>query len=134
VWIYVTVGPLGGGGAAFVVIVSITCLLPPAPVAVQVQVDGNPTHALLAVPGALPLVASEPLATKPVPVPVELQTRVSDVALLVLQFSVKDWFATIGVGVRVTLSVGAAVGGGGGGAVTLIWYAMVGAPKNSTFS
>jgi hypothetical protein len=63
---------------------------------------------------------------------VEVQTRVSDVALVVLQFSVKDWFATIGVGVRVTVSVGAA--GGGGGAATLIWYAMVGAPKNSTFS
>ena len=120
----------GGGGAAFVVIVSMTCLLPPAPVAVHVQVDGNPTHALLAVPGALPLVGSVPLATKPVPV--EVQTRVSEVALVVLQFSVKDWFATIVVGVRVTVSVG--TGAGGGGAVTLIWYSVVGAPKNSTNS
>ena len=128
-------GPLGGGGgggaAAFVVIASITCLLPPAPVAVQVQVEENPTHALLAVPGALPLVARVPLATKPVPV--EVQTRVSEVALVVLQFSVKDWFATIVVGVRVTVSVGTGAGGGGG-AVTLIWYSVVGAPKNSTNS
>jgi hypothetical protein len=31
---------VGGGAGGDVVIVSTTCLLPPAPVAVQVQVDG----------------------------------------------------------------------------------------------
>ena len=42
-------------------------LLPPAPLAVQVQVDGLFTHAVLAVPLLLPLVAMLPLLVNPVP-------------------------------------------------------------------
>ena len=105
VWIYVTVLTTAPG---CVVIVSVWAVLPPAPVAVQVQLDGYPTQAADAVSVRALFTASDSLTVYPVPE--DVHTRDSDVALLVLQLVVNDCPAT-GAGLRVTLIVGLGVAG-----------------------
>jgi hypothetical protein len=73
-------------GSRYVCIFSNTFVSPPVPVAVQVQSDGLPTHSLLTVPGALPLAGKVSFTLKPVPV--EVQTRVTEVAFSVRQLNV----------------------------------------------
>jgi hypothetical protein len=70
-----------------VVMVSVKIALPPEPVAVHTQVDGEATQAALAGPVALPLIcACEPLPAKPDPV--EVQVHDTALALVVFQVTV----------------------------------------------
>jgi hypothetical protein len=91
-------------GSRYVCIFSNTFVSPPVPVAVQVQSDGLPTHAARAMPDALPLGAI--VSSTLNPVPGEVQTRLNEVAFVLVQFNWKEKDATIFVGVRTTLSVG----------------------------
>ena len=75
---------------------------------------------VLAVPLLLPLVAMLPLLVNPVPL--EVHTRASELALVVLQVSVYDCPAVMVDGVRWTLMVGAGVGGGAGAVVMVSVY------------
>ena len=95
-----------GGGGLTVNSVSVKVALPPGPVAVQIQVVGNPTHAAMAAaPTLLPLtVARVPLIT--CPVPVEVQLNVTAVAFVVLQVSVLGSPTILGEGTRLILMVG----------------------------
>jgi hypothetical protein len=89
------------------VVVMVSEYLAVAPlelVAVQVQLDGYPTQALLAVPLVLPFAAS-PVALPVKPVPLAVQLYAIDVAFVVTQVTVYPWPAFIGEGVRVTLVI-----------------------------
>jgi hypothetical protein len=79
-------GAEGENDPAFVLIVSTNWLLPPEPIAIHVQVDGFPTHSPLATSETRPFIGRIPLATKPVPV--EEQTRVTEVAFVLCHVSV----------------------------------------------
>src|SRR5258707_551450 len=93
-------------GGVTVVIVSANVLLPPGPVAVQIQVDGLSTHAALAILGAaVPFTVG--MTALPVNPPVlDVQLYDIDVAFVELQVVVKVCPATSGLGVRDILMVG----------------------------
>jgi hypothetical protein len=79
-------GAEGETGAAFVLIASTNWLLPPGPIAIHVHVDGFPTHPTLATSDTLPFIGRGALTTKPVPI--EEQTRVTEVAFVLFHVSV----------------------------------------------
>ena len=89
--------------------VSTNCAVAPAElVAVQVHVDGLPTQLEEAVPDWGPCSAMAPLDVKPVPLAV--QTRLTETALVLDHDKVYPAFAVIVAGERETLIVGAADG------------------------